>query len=75
MNITGGRIACALKRATPIRKNLHSELMAFSHDGKVSVLASTERYGALDFSLSSYDTENDKKITRAWQQRIPTRLM
>jgi dienelactone hydrolase len=34
----------------------------FSHDGMVSVLASTERYGALDYSLIAYHTENGHKI-------------
>jgi dipeptidyl aminopeptidase/acylaminoacyl peptidase len=40
----------------------------FSHDGKVSVLASAERYGALDFSLISYGTENGEKMNEIFDE-------
>lgn len=40
----------------------------FSHDGKVSILASTERYGALDFSLISYETENGQKLNEIFDE-------
>jgi dipeptidyl aminopeptidase/acylaminoacyl peptidase len=34
----------------------------FSHDGKVSIVASTDRFGGLDFSLASFDTESGEKL-------------
>lgn len=34
----------------------------FSQDGKVSVVASTERFGGLDFSLISFDTRDGGKL-------------
>jgi dienelactone hydrolase len=40
----------------------------FSHDGTVSVLASTDRYGALDFSLIAYDTEHGHKINEIFDE-------
>jgi dipeptidyl aminopeptidase/acylaminoacyl peptidase len=40
----------------------------FSHDAKVSVLASAERYGALDFSLISYGTENGEKMNEIFDE-------
>jgi dipeptidyl aminopeptidase/acylaminoacyl peptidase len=40
----------------------------FSHDGAVSVLASTERYGALDFSLISYHTETGQRIAEIFDE-------
>jgi dipeptidyl aminopeptidase/acylaminoacyl peptidase len=40
----------------------------FSHDGTVAVLASTERYGALDFSLIAYRTKNGQTITEIFDE-------
>jgi len=40
----------------------------FSHDGKVSVLTSAERYGGLDFTLSSYDTKNGQKLNEIFDE-------
>ena len=40
----------------------------FSHDGSVSVLASAERYGGLDFTLSSYDTETSHKMNEIFDE-------
>ncbi|MGB9134330.1 MAG: prolyl oligopeptidase family serine peptidase, partial [Candidatus Bathyarchaeia archaeon] len=50
------------------RNNKITEGPFFSHDGKVSVLASAERYGAQDFSLISYDTENGQKINEIFDE-------
>ena len=35
---------------------------AFSHDGKVSVVMSSERFGGLDFTLTSFDTLSGDKL-------------
>jgi dipeptidyl aminopeptidase/acylaminoacyl peptidase len=40
----------------------------FSHDGIVSVLSSAERYGGLDFSLTSYDTEKGHKMNEIFDE-------
>ncbi|HME18806.1 MAG TPA: prolyl oligopeptidase family serine peptidase [Nitrososphaerales archaeon] len=34
----------------------------FSNDGRVSVVASTDRFGGLDFTLISFDTRDGKKL-------------
>jgi len=55
----------------PRRINRNTKLTEgpiFSHDGKVSVLASAERYGGLDFTLNSYYTENDQKIKEIFDE-------
>jgi dipeptidyl aminopeptidase/acylaminoacyl peptidase len=40
----------------------------FSHDGTVSVLVSAERYGGLDFSLISFDTDNGQKLNETFDE-------
>jgi dipeptidyl aminopeptidase/acylaminoacyl peptidase len=55
----------------PRRINRNTKLTEgpiFSHDGKVSVLASAERYGGLDFTLNSYYTENGQKIKEIFDE-------
>lgn len=34
----------------------------FSHDGSVSLVASSERFGGLDFTLTSFDTERGSRL-------------
>ncbi len=35
----------------------------FSHDGKVSIVVSAERFGGLDFTLTSFDTQSGERLT------------
>jgi dipeptidyl aminopeptidase/acylaminoacyl peptidase len=55
----------------PRRINRNTKLTEgpiFSHDGKVSVLASAERYGGLDFTLTSYYTKSGQKIKEVFDE-------
>jgi Tol biopolymer transport system component/acetyl esterase/lipase len=35
----------------------------FSHDGKISVVVSSERFGGLDYTLTSFDTQSGEKLS------------
>ncbi|HVP40559.1 MAG TPA: prolyl oligopeptidase family serine peptidase [Candidatus Krumholzibacteriaceae bacterium] len=50
------------------RNNKVTDGPIFSHDGKVSVLYSAERYGGLDFTLNSFNTENGQKINEIYDE-------